>query len=312
MKKLYVDTNIFLDYYRANVEKDVLLIFKKLALCKTQLLTTRQTVKEFERNRDNILNGVIKDFINKTKTEKFSSDALYLFGEFKEYTVAYDNLVAAAGKTRNRLKAILEDKSKDKIYQNFFKLWSVKNTLECDDEIIDKAWKRKITGNPPTSDGITCCDEVIWETLLWYGRRNNNDLVFVTGDGTFKNNFNYLAREYEKETGGKFEVYPTVTKGLEALGEEVSEELKGIEDDLTWVDITKRALKNIGGVGFLKDIYEEAENLLYLNDLEDKTGNRDKEATIRGVLQRYSKESDHYIGKADLFEQISKGVWKLK
>ena len=50
MTKIFIDTNIFLDMYRANIQKDIKTIMQFLYQNKKYFITTEQSINEFLRN----------------------------------------------------------------------------------------------------------------------------------------------------------------------------------------------------------------------------------------------------------------------
>jgi predicted nucleic acid-binding protein len=55
---VYVDTNIFLDFYRRSGSS--LAVFNDLRKLGHRLLFTEQTIEEFERNRASVISSAIK------------------------------------------------------------------------------------------------------------------------------------------------------------------------------------------------------------------------------------------------------------
>ena len=61
----------------------------------------------------------------------------------------------------NLVRDNLEEDPIAKMYSDYNSL-----CLESPNDIVLKAEIRKARGNPPSSNKTTCCDEIIWETLL--------------------------------------------------------------------------------------------------------------------------------------------------
>ena len=77
----------------------------------------------------------------------------------------------------------------------------------------------------------------------------------------------------------------------------------------TWREDTIQALKNLGGVAHLSEIYKEVEKLR-----KGKLNNTWKQ-TVQGVLETYSSDSEAYGGGKDIFYMVEgkgKGVWGLR
>lgn len=69
MTKIFIDTNIFLDMYRANIQKDIKTIMQFLYQNKKYFITTEQSINEFLRNRRKVLNEALDDFKKKTNID---------------------------------------------------------------------------------------------------------------------------------------------------------------------------------------------------------------------------------------------------
>lgn len=72
----------------------------------------------------------------------------------------------------------------------------------------------------------------------------------------------------------------------------------------TWVEDIIQALKNLGGEARLTQIYDEVKRI------RTEPLPRTYDASIRGVLERHSPDSESFTGK-DLFRKVGFGVWAL-
>ena len=311
--KIFIDTNIFLDMYRSNLQQDIKTIMKFLYQNKGYFITTEQSVNEFSRNRRKILSETLNSFKNQTNIDKGSSTFLRSLTSFKKY----DDSLKRFCEQRNRIIEEIQDKianpQKDDIFSKFQKLCKHDNVILSTDKIIDSASRRKLSGNPPTSDKYTCGDEIIWESLLAYETEHKEDLTVVSKDKTFADNSEFLCGEYSAKTGKSLTICQDIIDAYRTAGVELSRELEQAQENLKWTDVIITALTNLGGEATLTDIYNEASDILYYNDCRSKMENKAKESTIRGILQRFSSDiPSAYNGKKDLFHQVSEGVWALK
>jgi DNA-directed RNA polymerase subunit M/transcription elongation factor TFIIS len=117
-----------------------------------------------------------------------------------------------------RLEAA-RDPANDPVAQKVSELFGRPETtrIPLNDELIAKAHRRKLLGNPPTSpDKYTIGDEVIWEALLASVR---DDLIVVTRDRTYLSNEQILAREFRDSTQHNLLLVTTkVTEAVKMLG----------------------------------------------------------------------------------------------
>ncbi len=312
-KRIFIDTNVFLDMYRSNIQSDINTLMKFLYENKKYLITTEQSINEFSRNRYTILNESLESFKKGTNIDKGSSTFLRSLKGYKKYEDSLKKFREQRQAVIEEIQGKIEFTQKDDIYFKFKGLWSSKNIIKATNEIIDAANRRKISGNPPTSDKYTCGDEIIWESLLEYEAVNKEDLIIVSKDKTFIQNREFLSEEYLQKTGRPLFLCQDILEAYSIAGIEFSCDIEQAEENLKWTDIIITALNNLGGVASLSSIYSETNDILYYNLCESKMNNRAKESTIRGVLQRFSSDfPNSYNGKKDLFHQVREGIWALR
>lgn len=312
-KRIFIDTNVFLDMYRSNIQSDINTLMRFLYKNKKYLITTEQSINEFSRNRYTILNESLESFKKTTNIDKGSSTFLRSLNGYKKYEDSLKRFREQRQAVIEEIQGKIESTQKDDIYLKFKRLWSTKNIIKASNEIIDAANRRKISGNPPTSDKYTCGDEIIWESLLEYEAVNKEDLIIVSKDKTFIQNREFLSEEYLQKTGRPLFLCQDILEAYSISGIEFSCDIEQAEENLKWTDIIITALNNLGGVASLSSIYSETNDILYYNLCESKMNNRAKESTIRGVLQRFSSDfPNSYNGKKDLFHQVREGIWALR
>jgi PIN domain len=178
--QLFIDTNILLSFYALN--QDDLAELSKLidAIDKQQitLLLTDQIVDEFNRNREQRIDGAIKSLRTQTFNPQFPqlcedySEIDRLRESIKQYEQAHIALttkIIADIKVKN-LKA-------DRIIQSLFKLGK---KLTNSNLMLDRARLRMGVGNPPGKNN-SLGDAINWECLL-DETPAGKDLYFITGD----------------------------------------------------------------------------------------------------------------------------------
>ena len=321
MYKIFIDTNIFLDFYRVNNRDSLIELTDEMVKYKKYLIGTEQSNDEFFRNRERI----IKEFIitlNKQKNALYDNNFIATLDGYNDYSSNIKKANASIEKMMNVCENLITEIDKDPVYNLYLNV--TKNMFSRTDLIIDKAIKRKYIGNPPTSTKNTCCDEIIWEALI-----NNckDDLIIVSRDNTFKDNYSFLRNEYNKKTGKKLVVVELISDAIRYNGQVPSEKFEDIETDLiierdileygmlqeksNWVNITYNSLLRLGGEATLKELYNEVYRIVEIK-YPEKRNNNDIEATIRGILQRYCSDSITYNKKFDLFRQIERGRWSIR
>lgn len=321
MYKIFIDTNIILDFYRINNKNSINEILKEIKKYKKYFISTKQSQDEFLRNRDR----TITDFIEVLRKQKYTVHVNNVIATLNSYGEYRDSIIKANNNTRkiiDEMNTLIENPDKDLIYKIYLDLNEI--AYSRTNEIIERAQRRKIIGNPPSSKKETCGDEIIWETLLEYC---NEDLVIVSRDSTFKENYNFLKSEFEKDKNRTLKVVDSITKAIELNEEHPPKELELVESDLilesnlqeygqiqddsNWANIIYNALVKLGNEANLQEIYCEVKKIVK-EKYPEKLGNKDIEATIRGMLQRYSSDSKYFNGQTDLFINIRKGRWGIR
>jgi len=232
MMKIYTDTNWFLNFYRKAL--DDLALLDELVKYKGTLIITRQTINEFLRNRLTTLKVVISEFKNSVDVRPPHTTALLrslpAHEELKSITEDYKK---KAKEVSDYLQQVIEDDKKDPVTQKLFALWAdaAVTILEPSDELVDKAFRRKLLGNPPTSPGkYTVGDELIWELLL---ANMKEDLVVVTGDRSFLDNKALLQEEFSSRTGKTLkDITEKFSSALKTAGKTPSEKLIKVEKQI--------------------------------------------------------------------------------
>ncbi len=178
--QLFIDTNILLSFYALN--QDDLAELSKLinAIDKQQitLLLTDQIIDEFNRNREQRIEGAIKSLRAQTFNPQFPQlcedypEIDSLRESLKQYEQAHISLttkIMADIKAKN-LKA-------DRIIQSLF---SLGKKLTNSNIMLDRARLRMGVGNPPGKNN-SLGDAINWECLL-DETLEGEDLYFITGD----------------------------------------------------------------------------------------------------------------------------------
>ncbi len=311
--KIFIDTNIFLDMYRSNLKNDIQEIMNLLKLNSSTLITVEQSINEFERNRYTVIDNAIEEFKKRTSIEKVQTAFVKKLESYTNYYSIQKSYNTAIKTIINDLISIRDNKDNDILYTSMTKIFKENMILESTDENFQKAQKRKLCGNPPTSDKYTIGDELIWETLLNYGKESKVDLILVTKDKTFHKNKEYLISEYNKFSGKDLILHSDLIAALKCVGISVPKDTIDSYQNITWTKIIVTALKNLGRPSSLAELYAEVEDILSFADYGSKHENQAKEATIRGILQRFSSDFVNvYNGQADLFKQTENGKWYLK
>lgn len=178
--QLFIDTNILLSFYALNHE-DLLELNKLIDAIDRQqitLLITQQLIDEFNRNREQRIDGAIKSLRNQTFNPQFPQlcedypAVEILRSTLKQYEQAHTSLT-------NQILTDIKSKNlkADRIVQSLF---SLGKQLTAHPNILDRARFRMGVGNPPGKNN-SLGDAINWECLL-DETPAGEDLFFITGD----------------------------------------------------------------------------------------------------------------------------------
>ena len=227
MPKIFVDTNIFLDFYRT--QKEPIKVLEELLLHSGHILFPTQILNEIQRNRISILKQIEKSYKNNKPT--FSPTyLLHKSVNYQQLTDLINTVKTTNEKVTNEIREIIEDPTKDEILRKIYEIFhSTEITkIEVTDNIIKKANKRKLLGIPPYSDKYTICDEVIWESILSY---STDDLIIVTRDKVYKDNISFFSDEYNQITAKKIlGIEKKISSALKMIGESIPDAIEELED----------------------------------------------------------------------------------
>jgi predicted nucleic acid-binding protein len=197
--KIFIDTNVYLDFYRA--QKDTFKNLEELlSTYAAMLVFPEQVFLEFKRNREMRLSETIKNFKGLEIKLPPSSIASQLpnYTRLQRATRLFNKRLSLLCKD---LEDRLNDKTKDEVYTYVVNLYNQATKIPTSSQYIDQAQVRRLLGNPPRPQSgysHSIGDEIIWEALL---DGVNDDLIIVSRDGTYRDHFNFLKEEYLEKTG---------------------------------------------------------------------------------------------------------------
>jgi len=204
---VFIDTSTFLTFYAytsdnlEELKKIVALIKAK----KIKLYIPTQVSDEFQRNRDGKLSQSLKDFMGGGVTKsipRFMShypQVQEMLNAGKAYQQARENLFEAA--TKDAAGQMLPA---DALFSSIV---DAAGLVEVGENILQKANRRRLRGNPPgKQDSIG--DQINWEVLL-SEVPNGKDLHIISKDGDYASDLNgdlphrFLELEWKSKKGSK-------------------------------------------------------------------------------------------------------------
>jgi len=227
--KLFVDTNIYLDFYRG--AHDRLSLFEELKKLKDNLIISEQGYREFQRNRTTQLIKLAAEIERTSSISIFTTAVVRDMVEHQQATRLQSEVHKLGKELKSKINAMLEPKpGDDPVLDAYENLTKICTFIETKEELITKAKTRKILGNPPISpDRHSVCDELLWEELLEFC---DEDLIIVSNDKTFTENKKILRDEFASINHGKnLTIVKSVSDALKVLGA-VSDRLEAVEAEM--------------------------------------------------------------------------------
>ena len=229
MTKIFIDTNVFLGLYESN--KDTIEIFKDIEKLKSKLVFSRQVYDEFLRNRDRILRKLRYNIETINKIGMHSTSLIQSSAEYEQLKKIKRDFSKINQSLIQKIEEMIVDSSKDPIFSQFTQLYNNTSVMriEKSDTLIQKAFFRKLAGNPPiSSKKDTIGDEIIWESLL---EHVTDDLILISRDSTYKEYSTFLTDEYLNKTKKSLFIVETLSEALKYVGEEPSDKLVQFEEE---------------------------------------------------------------------------------
>jgi hypothetical protein len=271
MTKIYTDTNPLIDFYQAALDK--IEVLDEITKHKATLVFTRQTINEFRRNRVATLIWLFAEFKKTVEVRNpYTTSILRSLPTHKELTSLLKEYKKKAAEVGDYLRRLIESEANDPIAQKLATLWSdaAVKIFETTDELVDKAFRRKLLGSPPTSpDKHTVGDELNWETLL---ENMTEDLIIVTRDRSFLHNEALLKAEFNFRTAKNLIlITDAFSAALKAIGQTPSKKLLDAEEqfpDMPFKWVTKGSGKHAA------ILFDKINDLIwdYVNESDDDIG----------------------------------------
>lgn len=238
MCKVFIDTNVFLGLYQENKD-NMEKIFEDITKIKNSVVFVDQVYDEFIRNRDTILSKQINNVRDKKVPKLHVTSLIRSLDEFLELKEANDVFAEKHKNLITKITKIKDDLDEDIVYTKFCELYNDLSLTKYErtNTIIDCAYKRMLIGNPPI-DSVknTIGDQIIWETLI---SNLEDDLIFITFDGTYKNHITFLKDEYRRKVCKELIITDKVSVALNEIGVTPSKELIEFEDSRGYINFLK-------------------------------------------------------------------------
>jgi hypothetical protein len=216
---LFIDTNIFLDFYRATSSANSnLKLLDRLKQVKESLITSHQVEMEFRKNRQNL----ISEALGKLRFVGPSEIPGLFVGtnELRELTDAVKIVEEKLNMLRNRLTGALSLPTGDPVHKSAIEVFSFESpfnltpTNEAYSRILRHARRRFSLGYPPRKGkDDSMGDAVNWEWIIECARVGKRSVIIVSRDNDYGLTFDrvrhlneWLHQEFSERVGGKSKV----------------------------------------------------------------------------------------------------------
>lgn len=211
---LFIDTNIWLDFYRSNNEAGLSLL-RHVKEKSEFIIVTDQIKMEFLKNRQN---EIVQSFTRLTSPGRVSIPAFLTSKEVDDLDDAYTTANNLIKRIKQRIPLILEDPEvHDEVYKTCHEVFNKKDKLhfgqthEAWTEVREAARERYSLGYPPRKATDTSMgDAVNWEWIVYCARITKSNVAIVSRDYDYgqshKNKSyidDYLKHEFSERVGNK-------------------------------------------------------------------------------------------------------------
>lgn len=254
---VFIDTNIFLDFYRMGSGQGALRQLALLNQVNDKIITTYQVEMEYKKHRQEMVVETHNQLKGVSSEHKNFSPLLLDSQAVSVIKKDIANIERQQKKIRERMDKILLNPSlNDPIYKSLQRLFKSSSDLnlnrdkEIRHSIRRRAQKRFFLGYPPrkTSDN-SIGDAVNWEWIVHCAAQHKSDVTIVSRDNDFGISHNkkryindWLKQEF-KERVGRREIFLTSSL-MSALGElkvKISQQDYKDEEDLMALERENRS-----------------------------------------------------------------------
>jgi hypothetical protein len=262
---LFIDTNIWLDFYRARNESGLRLLehTEKLA---NKLIVTYQLESEFKKNRQTAILEGMKELKAPERIQRpgIFSDA----AATKKMARNVEEAEARVKNLRKRMvKALENPASRDLVYKVCQRLFHKGDDLTLTREnplkraIRTKALRRFLHGCPPRKNGDTSIGDAFnWEWMVHCAIQKKMGLVIVTRDGDYgitvgnKSYINdHLRHEFSERVSQKrmLRLYSRLSEALKVFKVSVTAEEEASETEFVAATMLSPGLSGIAPLSTL-------------------------------------------------------------
>ncbi len=275
---IFIDTNIFLDFYRARGQESDLSILERIDSNHKRIICTYQVEMEYKKNRQKVINDSLKEI--KLGTQISVPAYLRASKPNSAITTSEKSLKKQISIVRDRVtKSLSSPSTSDPVFKCAQRLFKASDpchltrTMDIRYEIRELAEKRFKLGYPPRKKNDTSMgDAVNWEWIVHCAEECSDDIIVVSrdgdygeslgGDSTFIND--WLKQEFKQRVSKSRNIALTtrLTLAFKNAGIRVSAKEEAQEESLIEIIQSKRKKHKKTESKFSEE-YREYLNLMY-------------------------------------------------
>lgn len=186
---IFIDANIYLDFYRARERSFELAMIKHIDANHDKIITTDQVLMEYKKNRQKVILETLAA-IQEPKIDIAIPPFLTDSPKIKMINERKGEIEKHIKYLQNNVSEVLKNPGlKDRLYQSLQRLFKDSNqhhlgrNNELRIQIRELAWKRFLLGYPPRKESDTSYGDAInWEWIIYSAEQSGKNIVIVSRD----------------------------------------------------------------------------------------------------------------------------------
>jgi hypothetical protein len=245
---IFIDTNIFLDFYRIQNANTSLKYIEEILKHLDKIIITSQVEMEYKKNRQKVISDTLLEY-NKSIPNGVAPPLIVQdYKSTKALPDKIKSIIKSREQITKRLEKIIQSPDSDKVYVSLNKLFKFKSIINLDRDNTQRfrirklAYKRFILGYPPRkSTDNSIGDAVNWEWIVDCSIRTSKHIIIVTRDTDFGLRLNkelllsdWLRQECKERVSRTRKIIITdkLAKAFELVKIPVTKEMKDEEENL--------------------------------------------------------------------------------
>jgi len=221
---IFIDTNIFLDFYRIRRTDVSLKYFDEIINHKDLIIISSQVEMEYKKNRQSAILESISEVTKKTQLNISCPAILTEALELKTIKKSKETIDLQQKKLKVKIENILKFPNRhDNVYKSLEKIFTNKSSINLNREnklrfsIRNLAKKRFILGYPPRKKGDNSIGDAInWEWIIDCAIKSGKSIIIVTRDSDFGSIYesesylnDWLLQEFKQRVGARRKIILT-------------------------------------------------------------------------------------------------------